>query len=179
MQTGRQIENVALIGFMGVGKSSVGQIVAKRLRFEFLDTDQQIEAEAGKTVPEIFAQDGEPAFRERERQLVGQLEQRTQLVISTGGGMAANPRNLASLQRHALVVYLWASPEVLLQRAGQLKGRPLLAVADPAARIRELLTARDPFYRQADVLVNTEHRSMNEVAGQIVTQFRMARREHE
>ena len=176
MATARTIQNLALIGFMGVGKSSVGQLVAKQLRFEFLDTDKWIESAAGKSIPEIFAQDGEAAFRAHERRLVERLGQLRKTVISTGGGLSANAENLASLKTHALLVYLWASPEELCQRARQLKDRPLLAVSDPSARIKELLSVRSPYYRQADVLVNTERRSMSEVAGHIVLQFRLAQR---
>ena len=179
VQTARKIENLALIGFMGVGKSSVGQISAKQLRFDFLDTDRWIEAQAGMTIPEIFALQGEPAFRQYERQLVEQLQSRTRTVISTGGGLATNAENIASLKVHALVVYLWASPKELFERASQIKGRPLLEVPDPMARIQELLSIRDPFYRQADVLVNTERRTMLEISSHIIHQFQLARRDYE
>ena len=170
----RQIHNLALIGFMGAGKSSVGHLVAERLRFDFLDTDEQIESQAGKPITEIFVQEGEPAFRERERRILQQLGSRTRTVIATGGGLPANDENLASLQAHSLVVYLWASPEKLWDRVRYQAHRPLLHNADPLARIRDLLSARDAFYRQADVLVNTEVRSVMEVAQQVIGQFRLA-----
>jgi shikimate kinase len=175
MQPGRRMENLALIGFMGTGKSSVGQLVAAQLHFRFVDTDHLIEERAGTTITEIFARHGEAAFRDLERRVVGELSQAGGLVISTGGGLAAQPGNLDSLKQHALVVCLWASPEAILHRVGHQTHRPLLNCADPLARIRELLAAREPFYKQADVLMNTEMRSAREVAHQVVHQFQMAR----
>ena len=168
----RQLRNLALIGFMGTGKSSVGRLVAEQLHFHFLDTDAEIETQSGLTIPEIFAQQGEAAFRERERKLVEHLASRRELVISTGGGLPVEPANLESLKTHALVVGLWASPERIWERVRNQTHRPLLQDADPQARIRTLLAAREPFYRQADVLINTELRSVREVAQQILHQFR-------
>ncbi|HLP75729.1 MAG TPA: shikimate kinase [Candidatus Paceibacterota bacterium] len=178
MSTTRQINNLALIGFMGTGKSSVGQIVAAALHFTFLDTDQLIESRTGKTISEIFSQDGEPVFRQLESDLVRELESKSKLLISTGGGLPANPANLASLKSHALVVCLWASPEKIWERVRHQSHRPLLHDPDPLAKIRTLLAAREPCYRQADVLVNTELRSVKEVAQQIVHQFHFAQNEH-
>src|SRR5512137_830004 len=107
----RSIHNLALIGFMGTGKSSVGRIAADVLHFTFLDTDHVVEARASKTISDIFAQDGEPAFRQWERRVVEELTRRNKTVIATGGGLPADPANLASLKTHALVICLWSSPE--------------------------------------------------------------------
>jgi shikimate kinase len=167
----RSIQNIALIGFMGTGKSSVGQLVAAQLHFAYLDTDHVIEARAGKTISELFAQDGEPAFRELERRVVEELSLRRKTVISTGGGLAANEANLASLKSHALVVCLWASPERIWERVRGQTHRPLLNEPDPLARIRSLLAVREPWYRKADILLNTELRSVREVAQQVIHQF--------
>ena len=167
----RQIQNIALIGFMGTGKSTVGQMLAAALHFAFLDTDHTIEARAGKSISDIFAQDGEPAFREWEQRLVRELVQRKKTVISTGGGFGANEANLASLKSHALVVCLWGSPEKIWERVRNQTHRPLLNEPNPLAKIRSLLAAREPFYRQADVLLNTELRSVREVTQQIIHQF--------
>src|ERR1051325_11166969 len=149
----RNLHNVALIGFMGTGKSSVGRLVADGLHFTFLDTDRVIEARAGKTIREIFEQEGEPAFRELERRIVEELARRNKTVISTGGGLPANEANLASLKTHALVVCLWASRETIFERVRGQNHRPLLNDPDPLGQIRRLLTEREPYYRQADVLV--------------------------
>jgi shikimate kinase len=170
----RVIRNLALVGFMGTGKSSVGRLAAESLRFAFLDTDRVIEARAGKTISEIFAQEGEAAFRDWERRIVEELARRGQTVIATGGGLPANEANLASLKTHALVVCLWASPETIYARVRNHSHRPLLNEPDPLEDIRRLLAVREPYYRQADVLVNTERRSLREVAQQVIHQFRQA-----
>lgn len=156
---------------MGTGKSSVGQLAAAQLHFTFLDTDHVIEARAGKTISEIFADQGEPAFRELENKIVGELVARTKTVIATGGGLPVNPENLTSLKAHSLVVCLWASPEKIWERVRNQSHRPLLAEADPLGKIRVLLAEREPCYRQADVLLNTEVRSLRDVAQQVVHQF--------
>jgi len=178
VSTARRIQNIALIGFMGTGKSSVGRLVADQLRFTFLDTDDVIVARAGKTITDIFAQEGEAIFRERESHLVEELTHRTRTVISTGGGLPVNPANLASLKSHALVICLWASPEIIWEHVRGQSHRPLLTESDPLGKVRSLLAAREPFYRQADVLVNTEMRSLREVAQQVIHQFRLAQSVH-
>lgn len=176
MTANRTIRNLALIGFMGSGKSSVGRTVAEILGYTFLDTDDLIEQRAGMSISEIFAREGEPAFRDREARLVGELAAMNRCVISTGGGLPTVEGNLDNLKTHALVVCLWTTPERIFERVRSQSHRPLLQVADPLARIRELLEARRPFYRQADVLVGTDRRSAREVAQQVVTQFRLAQK---
>jgi shikimate kinase len=174
MHSGRRIVNLALVGFMGTGKTSVGRLVAEQLRFDFVDTDEMIQTRAGQTITDIFNTAGEPAFRALEGKIVEELAAREQLVIATGGGLPVNPNNLASLKTHALVVCLWASPDKIWERVKSQTHRPLLQNADPKGKIRELLAAREPFYRQADVLLNTELRPIREVAQQVVHQFRLA-----
>ncbi|HKS36790.1 MAG TPA: shikimate kinase [Verrucomicrobiae bacterium] len=174
MSDARAIRNLALAGFMGTGKSSVGQLVAAQLHHRFVDTDDLIEARAGKSVTRVFEQEGEARFREHEAAVVEDLTTWQNSVIATGGGLVANEANLASLKTHALVICLWASPETIWERVKSQTHRPLLRTPDPQARIRELLAERAPFYRQADVLVNTELRSIKEVAHHVIHQFRMA-----
>lgn len=176
MSAPRRIRNVALIGFMGVGKSTVGQAVARQLGFDFVDTDQLIEQRAGMSIAEIFARHGEPGFREIERQVIESLGGREKLVIATGGGVGANPEHLACLKQHALVVCLWATPEVIWQRVRHQQHRPLLQVADPQGCIRDLLAERKPFYCRADVLMNSGLRQMRQVVQGVVHQFRLASR---
>jgi len=173
MQSGRHIVNIALIGFMGTGKTSVGRLTAEQLHFDYLDTDEMIQAAAGKTIAEIFSEEGEPAFRAMEEKVVEDLATRKKTIIATGGGLPTNPKNLAGLKAHALVVCLWASPEKIWERVRNQTHRPLLNDPKPQAKIRELLAARAPFYKQADVLLNTEIRSLREVAHQVVHQFRL------
>jgi shikimate kinase len=174
VQSNRRIVNLALIGFMGTGKTSVGRLIAEQLHFDYLDTDEMIQTHSGRTIADIFKTDGEPAFRALEQKVVAELAFRVKTVMATGGGLPADPANLASLKTHALVVCLWASPETIWERVRNQTHRPLLHDADPQKKIRELLAAREPFYRQADVLLNTELRSVREVAQQIVHQFRPA-----
>src|SRR5436190_17565481 len=112
----RQIHNLALIGFMGTGKTTVGRLVAAQLRYEFVDTDDVLERRAGRRIVEIFAQDGEKAFREMERQLVAEMGDWRRRVIATGGGLGASEANLASLKQHALTVCLWGLPDAIWQR---------------------------------------------------------------
>ena len=173
----RNIQNIALIGFMGTGKSSVGRLLAEQLHFTLVDTDERIEERAGKSISQIFADDGEAAFRNYERAIVEELLTLKRAIISTGGGLGANENNLASLKQHALVVCLWASPRIIWRRVQTQTHRPLLQGTDPKAKIRELLAKREPFYRQADVLVNTEVRSLKEVAQHVMHEFQLATRQ--
>lgn len=172
----RSIRNLALVGFMGTGKSSTGHVLADLLRFEFLDTDTLIEAKVGKSIPEIFAQHGEPAFRDLERQVAQWLPSKDKVVIATGGGFAVDPTNMEALKSHALVVCLWASPEAIYERVRHQSHRPLLKDPDPLSKIRKLLAERETAYRSADVLVNTEQRSTREVAQQILHHFHSAKK---
>ncbi len=173
MNSDRHLVNIALIGFMGTGKTSVGRLVADQLRFDYLDTDELIQTQTGRSITDIFTKDGEPAFRALEQKIVEELAVRAKTVIATGGGLPVNPVNLASLKTHSLVVCLWSSPEKIWERVRYQSHRPLLHDEDPQAKIRELLAAREPFYKQADVLLNTDVRSVREVAQQVVHQFRL------
>jgi shikimate kinase len=170
----RHIQNIALIGFMGTGKSTVGRLAAEQLKFDFLDTDALIEQRSGRKITEIFAQSGEAAFRQLEAQLVAELATHTRTIISTGGGLPTNPANLVSLKSHSLVICLWASPERIYERVRDQSHRPLLHDPDPLGKIRSLLATREIFYKQADVLINSDLRSAREVAQQVINQFRLA-----
>jgi shikimate kinase len=174
MQNGRHLVNLALIGFMGTGKTSVGRLAAEQLHFEYLDTDELIQTHTGRTIADIFKTDGEAAFRALEKKVVAELANRNKTVVSTGGGLPANAENLASLKTHALVVCLWASPEKIWERVRNQSHRPLLHDSDPQKKIRELLAVREPFYKQADVLMNTDIRTVREMAQQVAHQFRLA-----
>lgn len=159
---------------MGVGKSTVGQILAGMLDFEFIDTDRVIETREGRRISDIFAKDGEGHFRDLETNLIREYETRQGLILSTGGGLVVRPENLASLRRHALIVCLWASPGVIYERVRHQGHRPLLLTPDPKARITELLNERKPAYQQADLLVGVDFRSPQETALHISASFRRA-----
>ena len=160
---------------MGTGKTTIGRMVADELKFEFLDTDRLIESRTGKTISQIFADNGEETFRELEREVVNELAASENIVIAAGGGLAANQENLDSLKTHALVVCLWSSPEKIWERVRHQTHRPLLQDKNPLEKIRALLAAREPFYKQADVLVNSDMRSTKEVAQHVLHQFHLAR----
>ena len=177
MQSDRRLVNLALIGFMGTGKTSVGRHVAEQLGFEFIDTDELIQTRTGRIIADIFAKEGEPAFRALEKQVVKELSTREKTLIATGGGLPTNEENLTALKSFALVICLWASPEKIWERVKNQSHRPLLHDADPQKKIRDLLAVREPFYRQADVLINTDLRSVREAAQQIVLQYKLATRE--
>jgi len=155
-------------------------MVAAQLRFDFLDTDQLIETRTGKRISDIFAQSGEEGFRQIENQIVAELATMRRTVFATGGGLGANREHLASLKEHALIVCLWAAPEVIWQRVRTQTHRPLLQGPDAMTKVRELLEARGPVYRQADILIGTGMRSIKEVAFQVRHSFEEARRsQHE
>ncbi|MBI1177198.1 hypothetical protein GC207_07135 [bacterium] len=175
MQSTRDIRNLALIGFMGTGKSSVGRALAMHFGFEFIDTDELIVQRAGRSIADIFEHEGEAVFRELEKQVVAELRSRSGCVISTGGGLGAHAEHLEALKEHSLTVCLWASPATIYERVRHSSHRPLLNHPDPEARITELLNQREAVYKQADLLIGTELRSVKEVAHQITIHFEQVR----
>src|SRR5262249_3630627 len=138
--------NVVLIGFMGTGKTAIGEATAARLGDAFVDTDAVIEAQAGRSIARIFADDGEPAFRRLETQVVAAVAARDGSVIATGGGVPLSEENMRHLRRNGLIVALHAEPEAILARTGDGRARPLLG-ADPAGNVRRLLKEREAVYR--------------------------------
>jgi len=150
------MRNLVLIGFMGTGKTTLGRLCAERLGYAFCDTDTLIEARAGRSIPEIFAEQGETAFRQLEREVIAELAAMSGLVIATGGGAPLDAENAHRLRAAGDVVLLTAPPEEILLRVGDPRSRPLLAGAsDVHKRIRELLDERMPAYVQA------AHRELN------------------
>ncbi len=155
---------VYLTGFMASGKSSVGPLLADRLGYRFVDLDWLVEARTGRTIPELFAEDGEAAFRVAEADALAETANGTGLVVSTGGGTLVDPANLRTARAAGAVVWLRTSEATTLTRLKNPWGRPLLA--DPqgrplrgdalSARVRSLLAAREPFYAQADVVVDAD-----------------------
>lgn len=142
-------ENIVFIGFMGSGKSTVGRIVARKLRFSFLDTDKAVGERARMTIPQIFEQYGEAHFRERETAVLESLVGVTRHVFATGGGIVTQPRNVPILRQLGLVVLLKADPEEIFKRVSRNSERPLLQVENPRTRVFELMAERQPLYEQA------------------------------
>lgn len=143
--------NLALCGFMGTGKTTVGRLASHALGLEFVETDAVVEKLAGKPIPAIFAEDGEPRFRTLEREAVRRVAARDGVVISLGGGVVLDERNVAVLRASAMIVCLEASEEAIFQRTTRdgTAARPLLVKPDPRREIHRLLEARAPYYRAA------------------------------
>ena len=163
--------NIVLVGFMGTGKTTVGRMLAGRLRREFVDMDVLIEARERRPIPAIFRDSGEPYFRRLERALVRELAARRELVVAPGGGIVLDPGNLADFQRTGFVVCLDASPEAILRRVEHDAHRPLLAAPDKLGRIRELLAKRRPLYEAIPLRVDTSDLTSAEVVLGILDLF--------
>jgi shikimate kinase len=160
--------NLYLVGMMGAGKSSVGRPLAEALGYRFLDADAVLEQAAGRSIAAIFAEEGEEAFRSLETTVLDRLAGWHSLVVATGGGVVSRPENWGHL-RQGVVIWLDASEELLLHRLRtDPTPRPLLADADPAARLAALLTARRPLYAQADLTIPQAGESPAEVAEQVL-----------
>lgn len=149
------LKNIVLIGFMGTGKTVIGRHLARVLRRRFVDTDDEIEGLAGKTVAQIFREDGEAHFRAEESRLCRGLAAPQGLVVATGGGMVVNPENVAHLRRGGVLIGLTAAPEVILDRVSRKDTRPLLRGSDKWARIEKLLRKRAGVYDVAEFTVDT------------------------
>jgi shikimate kinase len=156
-----------LVGFMGAGKSSVGKALARRLRTEFLDVDERIMADMGKTVAEIFATEGEQAFRKRESMAIRDAVSVPGRVIATGGGSFLDDDNRKRLKAYGPVVFLDISPATALARLGRDTSRPLLPGVDREKAVTELMESRRPAYLQADFRVSTENRTPARVAEEV------------
>ncbi len=167
--------NIALVGFMGSGKTTVGRILAERLQWVFVDTDLEIEREAGCDIPSLFQGEGEAAFRDRESAVVRTVCTGEQQVISTGGGVVLRPENVATLRDSAYVVWLTARPEVVVTRIGsRAQNRPVLArgANDLLTHVLTLLGERGPCYQAAACrIVDTSDRSPASVAGEIIRKW--------
>lgn len=147
------IGNVYLVGLMGAGKTTVGRMLAKRLNLDFVDSDREIEARTGVSIPTIFEIEGEDGFRNREAQVIAALSMQGGQVVATGGGAVLLKENRDNMRKSGFVVFLNASPYVLMERTRHDRNRPLLQVADPLKKLTELLSHRDQFYREVAHLV--------------------------
>ena len=149
--------NIILTGFMGTGKSTIGRLLAKKIGYQFIDTDTLIEQQTGKTITELFATQGENTFRQLETELVKELAKKSGQVIATGGGLVLNPDNVKKLNRTGQIFCLTATANEILQRVKQQGNtRPLLQEKDPLQKITTLLQQRDPVYRQFPQVSTTD-----------------------
>jgi len=161
-------KRIILTGFMGTGKTAVGERLAKKLKFDFLDTDLMVEKETGRTITEIFEKEGETAFRHVEKQMVKKALEHDNVVVSTGGGAIVDPDNLKLMKDRGIIVGLSASPESIFQRISNMDTRPLLRSKDQLKKIESLLSHRSPYYRQADKIVDTTMKRIDETVEEIL-----------
>lgn len=159
---------ITLVGLMGVGKSSVGRRLANALELPFKDADVEIEAAAGRSIPEIFASLGEPAFREGERRVITRLLEDPPHVLATGGGAFITPETRALIKERSISVWLKADLEVLVRRVGRKDNRPLITGKDPLEVLTELAAVRYPIYAEADVVVETGDTAHHVTVDQVI-----------
>lgn len=164
--------NLYLVGFMGTGKSTVGRGAAQRLGFRLLDSDHEIERQQGRAIAEIFTQQGEPAFREMERQFVESGHPAERTVVACGGGLVVQPGMLEMLRGKGVIICLHASLATVLERTQRNRNRPLLDVADPQERIKALYAAREAIYKQAGTVILTDSRPLNDIVAHVVRTWR-------
>lgn len=159
---------ITLVGLMGVGKSSVGRRLANALELPFRDADSEVEAAAGRSIPDIFADLGEPAFREGERRVIARLLDEPPHVLATGGGAFMNDETRALIKARSLSVWLKADLDVLARRVSRKDNRPLIAGRDPIDVLREQATQRYPIYALADVMVETGDAAHHVTVDQVI-----------
>lgn len=170
---GDAVRRVVLVGFMGSGKSSVGAALARRLGWEHLDLDREIEAREERTIPDLFRVYGEVHFRALEAAVTEEVAGRAGVVLSPGGGWITNPALLERLGPGTLSVWLRVAPESVLARVGGSPGdRPLLDVPEPVLVVERLLAEREPLYRRADLWVDTDGVRMEEVVDRVEAEVR-------
>ena len=164
--------NIFLVGLMGAGKTTVGRALAKKLNQRFIDSDHEIEARTGASIPLIFEIEGEASFRQREAEVIQDLTAQDGIVLATGGGAILSAENRANLKARGTVIYLRASVNSILQRTSHDKNRPLLQTADPRKRIEELAREREPYYCEvADIIVETGRTNIQSLLHTILMQL--------
>ena len=158
---------------MGAGKTTVGKLIAKHLNRIFIDSDHEIEKRTGVNIPLIFELEGEAGFRAREATIIEELTKQQNIVLATGGGAILNQQNRDNLRLNGTVIYLRAKVEDLWQRTRHDKNRPLLQVAHPQVKLKELFTQRDPLYSEiANIIVDSGSQSVHALVHQIEEQLK-------
>lgn len=171
--------NLYLVGFMGTGKTSVGRAVARRIGFKCLDSDHEIERLSRRSIPDIFAEDGEPAFREMERRFIEDGHPAERTIVACGGGLVVQPGMLDLLKARGVVICLHASIETIIARTMRHGAtRPLLDVPDPEARARALYAEREAVYRGSGTVILTDGRPLGEIAGHVIRVWRREAADH-
>lgn len=165
-------QNIFLVGLMGAGKTTVGRALARKLNKQFIDSDHEIEARTGVSIPLIFEIEGEASFRQREAEVIRDLTAQSGIVLATGGGAILKPENRACLKAGGIVIYLRASIDSILQRTSRDKSRPLLQTADPRQRLEQLAREREPYYREvADFVIETGRPNVQSLVQSIIARL--------
>ncbi|WKY47126.1 shikimate kinase [Eubacteriaceae bacterium ES3] len=162
---------IALIGFMGTGKSSIGPLLAQKLNYQFIDTDTYIEEKAGKKISAIFADQGEAAFRQLETSALEELLEKENLVIATGGGIILKENNRELLQNNTFLVSLKASADTIFERTRTDNSRPLLNDPEPLQKIKTMLLDRKTFYQIGALQIDTDSDSIEAICDKIFAQY--------
>ncbi|MHB2153887.1 shikimate kinase [Calditrichota bacterium GD2] len=178
--------HIYLTGFMGAGKSRIGRHLADLLNLPFVDTDQEIEKIVGKTVRQIFEEEGEAFFRKQEAEIVRQVSQHpAPRVVALGGGALNNSRSLENIHRSGIVIYLKSAPEAIFKRVAHSRKRPLLDVDEAPdreailiKRIEDLLQKRERLYLKADIIIDRDGLEAEQVAEHLLFQIELYRKEH-
>lgn len=166
------VKNVFLIGPMGAGKSTIGRQLSNLLKMPFKDSDHEIIARTGASIPLIFEIEGEEGFRKRESAMIDELSQLDGVVMATGGGAVLLEENRRVLKERGAVIYLYASLDQLFERTSRDRNRPLLQTENPRARLEEIMTQREPIYQElADIIVHTDDRSVRSVVKELIVRL--------
>jgi len=166
------MKNIVLTGFMGTGKTEVGKELSRLLDMKLIDVDTEIEKSRKLTINDIFKKFGEPRFREIETEMIKNLSEKKNIIISTGGGAVLKQENTDALRKNGVIVCLTASPETILRRTSRNSDRPLLQVEDPLKKIKELLNFRTPFYEKADIMIDTEGKTPLQITEEIIERIK-------
>jgi shikimate kinase/3-dehydroquinate synthase len=165
-------KNVFLVGLMGAGKTTIGRVLARKLGKRFIDSDHEIEARTGASIPWIFEIEGEASFRRREADVIRDLTAQEGIVLATGGGAVLDPANRACLKARGTVIYLRTSISSILLRTAHDKNRPLLQTADPRKRLEELTAQREPLYHEiAELVIDTGRPNVQSMVQTILAQL--------
>ena len=167
------MNNIYLVGFMGTGKTCVGQELARKKKWQFVDLDELIELKEKRTILDIFAKEGEPYFRRTEKRVLKEVAKEKKFVVACGGGVVIDKENIQTMKASGKIICLAATPEVILARTVRFSHRPLLNVPDPKKQIEFLLKLRAPYYAKADKTIETSRLSVQQVVREAVKFIRL------